>query len=97
MKIIPFALLAVLLPSPSQADPLQFTLGPRAAFAAYATVRVVDANNSEKFSGVADRLGRIAVTLPPGTYRAIVTSRGTSFSSDIQIIGAGSLKTIALK
>ena len=98
MKSVLIALLLSVFITFAQADELQFTVGAGAAFASYSEVHVTDASNKEVFHGFADRLGRIHVSLPAGTYRfGITTGQGKPFATTIQLTGSDQLRTVALR
>lgn len=97
MRSILVALLLFFFSAFAQADERQFTVGAGAAFASYSEVHVTDASNKEVFHGFADRLGRIHVSLPAGTYQfGVTTSQGRLIAKTIQLTGSDQLRTVAL-
>ncbi|HET7065486.1 MAG TPA: hypothetical protein VFI49_14535 [Rudaea sp.] len=98
IRFIVLALLAACCVGSAFADQLQFTVGIGGAFAAYSEVHVTDKGNREVFRGFTDRLGRVSIAMPAGTYQVTLKTRQNQvFHSPVQINGASNVRTIALQ
>lgn len=88
----------VSLANVAEADQLQFKIqvDGGTTYASFANVRLLDAQNLEKFRGDADRYGRIETNIAPGNYRAIVVVRGQTKTTNVSLTGGSNLRAVTL-